>query len=152
MQKNVRVQHPVPGEEILVVCKGVRDRTKGSAVENHWVHSLLGESLMHVLHFHEDYEGTWTFSGHTGTSDSPWTDAKATRLWAENLQLKRSGKQQLTETSSNWSQACDLQCSVLLMIPSAVAQLCFVSGRKEKSRDALDLKDLGISRNNNSIL
>ena len=114
--------------------------------------SDLGESLMHVLHFHEDYEGTWTFSGHTGTSDSPWTDAKATRLWAENLQLKRSGKQQLTETSSNWSQACDLQCSVLLMIPSAVAQLCFVSGRKEKSKDALDLKDLGISRNNNSIL
>ena len=40
----------------------------------------LGESLMHLLHFHRDYEGTWKFSGHTGTSDSPWNDAKATRL------------------------------------------------------------------------
>lgn len=40
----------------------------------------LGESLMHLLHFHWDYWGTWKFRGHTWTSDSPWTDAKATRL------------------------------------------------------------------------
>ena len=39
MQKNVRVQHPVAGEEIMVVCKEVRDRTKGSAVDDPWAHS-----------------------------------------------------------------------------------------------------------------
>ena len=34
MQKNIRVQHLVAREEIMVVCKEVRDRTKGSAVED----------------------------------------------------------------------------------------------------------------------